>query len=181
MFKRKENILPKKLFKEVFSEVTSFNFPWYYLWNSAHGNVPDSNRNRTYSFHHTTMRNKEANSWYNDKTLQIANIMKDKFKLDEYEVIRLRWGMTTNIGTLLTNNSHVDSTEEHKVILFYLNSTDGPTCFYDNENNPKEQNIPKENSAVMFEGNIYHASSKPVNFDRRIVLNINLVEVQNDK
>ena len=46
----------------------------------------DNNQNKTFSFHHTTMRDR-------DSSLE-KNIMKKKFKLDNYEIIR--WGMTTN-------------------------------------------------------------------------------------
>ena len=183
MYKKIRNILPKKTYEKVNNEVWSFNFPWYYLCNSAYDNFPfDNNQNKTFSFHHTTMRDRDSNSWFNEPTLEIGNIMKKKFKLDNYEIIRLRWGMTTSSNEDIRNNAHIDSPDKHKVILFYLNDSDGPTYFYKDEHDDViGENMPEQNSAILFEGDQYHSSSRPIKYDRRIVLNINLVEVQNEK
>ena len=72
------------------------------------------------------------------------------------------------------NNPHVDSKHPHKVILFYLQDSDGETYFYNDSNEVIDSVTPRENRAVLFDGNLLHSSSKPVNFARRIVLNVNL-------
>jgi hypothetical protein len=108
--------------------------------------------------------------------------MKKKFKLNNCEIIRLRWGMTTSSNEDIRNNAHIDSPDKHKVILFYLNDSDGPTYFYKDEHDDViGENMPEKNSAILFEGDQYHSSSRPIKYDRRIVLNINLVEVTDDK
>ena len=51
MYKKIRNILPKKTYEKVNNEVWSFNFPWYYLCNSAYDNFPfDNNQNKTFHF-----------------------------------------------------------------------------------------------------------------------------------
>ena len=66
--------------------------------------------------------------------------------------------------------------------ILYLNDSDGPTYFYKDEHDDViGENMPEKNSAILVEGDQYHSSSRPIKYDRRIVLNINLVEVKNDK
>ena len=102
---------------------------------------------------------------------------KDSFKLKtSYDLFRLRWGMTTSLNMTYKNTPHTDMLTPHKVILFYLSKSDGKTYFYDKEHNIIDSILPKENSAILFDGLIRHSSSKPVEFARRIVLNINLKE-----
>ena len=84
--------------------------------------------------------------------------------------------MTTSINKAWKNEPHIDMKEKHKVILFYLNDSDGDTYFYDKDHNIIDSVTPKENRAVLFDGSILHSSSKPVEFAKRIVLNINLME-----
>ena len=178
MFKKINNILDTKLFNDIKEQVCSNEFPWYYIPDSAHNYIIDTNNNKRYSFHHTTMMEKKSNSFFNEITIKIANVMKNKFGLDNYELLRLRWGMTTSYGEKIVNNPHIDFQKNHKVILYYLNKSDGDTYFYDNQNNIINKNTPEENSAILFEGNINHSISKPINYDRRIILNINLVSAK---
>ena len=104
-------------------------------------------------------------------------ILKDLFELEKtYNVVRLRWGMTTTLNKIHKHNPHIDMPIPHKVILFYLNDSDGDTNFYNKEHKIIDSVTPKENRAVLFDGSILHSSSKPIKFARRIVLNINLVE-----
>jgi len=61
----------------------------------------------------------------------------------------------------------------HQVFLYYINDADGPTYFY-NENNELVDAIePKMGRAVIFDGSILHAGSNPVKFPLRFALNIN--------
>ena len=173
MFKKINNVLDKDMFVNINEKVSSNNFPWYYLPDSAI-KLTTNNKTKKYSFHHTTMSDKKSNSFFNESTIEIAEVIKDKFNLIDYELLRLRWGMTTSYGEKIINNPHIDTSDKHKVILYYLNECDGDTYFYDDKDNIINQNTPEENSAILFDGNIKHSSSKPNIYDRRIVLNINL-------
>ena len=90
--------------------------------------------------------------------------------------------MTTTINKIHRHTPHTDmlSTKDphrpHKVILFYLNVSDGDTYFYDKEHKIIDSVTPKGNRAVLFDGSLLHSSSKPIEFARRIVLNINLID-----
>lgn len=94
------------------------------------------------------------------------------------------------------NDIHVDSRENHYVIIFYPHNIDGETILYNettsnlsyskfNKMSPFEKKEytkkftilekiqPKENRALVFNGNRYHASSSPSK-GPRCIININV-------
>lgn len=94
------------------------------------------------------------------------------------------------------NDIHVDSGKNHYVIIFYPHDIDGDTILYKETNSDvsfsklsqmsyqKKKEItknftvikkitPKENRALVFNGNIYHASSSPSK-GPRCIININI-------
>lgn len=77
------------------------------------------------------------------------------------------------------NNPHVDLPISHMVLLYYLTDADGDTYIY-NENTKsdkysvKQTVTPKRGRCVLFNGSLYHSSSRPTN-NKRCVLNINFI------
>ncbi len=188
-----DNALNDSLLISIQEKIEAKDMLWYFVKNSAYpdNSYKDYSEERikefplTYSFAHMVL-NKEINnnpiSFLYDVTYSIGLILKDLFELEKtYSIYRLRWGMTTSMNKIYKNTPHIDSTDPHKVILFYLNDSDGDTYFYDKKHKIIDSVTPKENRAVLFDGSILHSSSKPVEFVRRIVLNINLMKEQNDK
>ena len=177
-----DNILQQEQLQSFKEVVESKWFPWNFLDNSAYPDDKELIKRSAlnYSFYHMCWDNSELMSNYFNKfaLIKLASVMKNKFKLDEddYDLFRMRLGMTTSIDKVHQNTPHVDWDTPHKVILFYFNNADGDTYFYDKDEKIIETVSPKENRAVLFDGSILHASSKPVEFSRRIVLNINLLE-----
>ena len=162
MFNKNSAVSPQSLVKdqELIINQTPLNFSFNHIaWNASTGEI----------------------SHLYDLTNSIGLILKDLFELKRSHICRLRWGMTTTINKIHRHTPHIDITTDgapipHKVILFYLNDSDGDTYFYDKENKIIDSVTPKENRAVLFDGSILHSSSKPIKFPRRIVLNINLVD-----
>jgi hypothetical protein len=166
------NVLNNSSFDLLQKEILANDFPWYFLNCSA--SKSKSEEDVTYSFHHTILDNDVVLSSYFPFINLIALQLKDIFKLDNYKIFRLRFGLTLSYGKNIINNAHIDEiNKKHKVILLYINDSDGDTYFY--ENNKIINSItPEKNKAVLFDGDIYHSSSKPLKNSRRIVLNINL-------
>ena len=176
-----DNALGGSLFDLIKNAVESNNFPWFFIENSAYPGDKEliAPSPLLYAFSHLVLKRGEICSNYHDMTISVASVLKDLFResgLQNYDIIRLRWGMTTSINKVWKNEPHIDMKEKHKVILFYLNDSDGDTYFYDKDHNIIDSVTPKENRAVLFDGSILHSSSKPVEFAKRIVLNINLKE-----
>ena len=159
--------------------------PWYFLENSAYSENKELIKHSplNFSFGHIVLDIEENTdapvvlSPLYDMTIIMSLILKDLFELEKtYNIIRLRWGMTTTLNKIHKHDPHTDFSIPHKVILFYLNDSDGDTYFYDNKNKIINSVTPKENRAILFDGLIPHSSSKPIETARRIVLNINLVD-----
>lgn len=75
------------------------------------------------------------------------------------------------------NNAHIDLPITHTVVLFYLCDADGDTFIYNEREKSdtytiKKQVTPKRGRCVVFDGSLYHSSSRPTN-NKRCVLNIN--------
>ena len=177
-----DNALNSSLLSAIQEVITSLKMPWYFIENSVDPAETKLVKAHplNYSFHHLVLNKELSNtplSPFDDMTTLISLILKDLFELEKTSSIyRLRWGMTTTLNKIHRHNPHIDYSIPHKVILFYLNASDGDTDFYDKDLNIIDSVTPKENRAVLFDGSILHASSKPIEFPRRIVLNINIIE-----
>ena len=166
------NAINRSNFKELIDLVYSNQFNWYFVGDSIDGGTDCIN----YSFEHAVFKDDVITSNYHDFIRNIALQVKDKFKLDDYKIIRLRFGMITSYGKKIINKPHIDYDKKHKVILLYLDNSDGDTYFYKNKKIIKSIS-PEKNKAILFDGNIMHSSSKPLRNIRRIVLNINIEKI----
>ena len=183
MIKIIDNALNDSLLISIQERLESNQMPWLFEENSATYDAEKLSP-LNFSFNHLAWNaDIPIASFLYDLTNSMGLILKDLFELEKtYNIIRLRWGMTTTINKIHRHTPHTDmqNTKDphrpHKVILFYLNVSDGDTYFYDKEHKIIDSVTPKENRAVLFDGSILHSSSKPIKFPRRIVLNINLVD-----
>jgi hypothetical protein len=121
-------------------------------------------------------------------------------------IIKIRAVTTwpTGISSDHYNIPHVDFAGEHKTIIFYLNDSDGDTRLFhqkqspvawrlnDNSSDAEKERYsslfirsgftvehtvtPKANRLLIFDGLQYHTSGHPINFERRVVFNINVSE-----
>ena len=69
------------------------------------------------------------------------------------------------------NYPHKDLEEDHYVLLYYVNSSDGDTFLFDNNFNITKRIMPKQGRFVLFNGNTYHAGRNPIDSHVRIVIN----------
>lgn len=101
-------------------------------------------------------------------------------KFGEITLYRVKINITTPMSPydqFHTQEPHIDleydngTPFDHMVCLYYINDSDGPTIFY--ENNSKESLInPKQGTAVIFDGSTVHAGSNPINTPFRAIVNI---------
>lgn len=166
-----KNCINKSNFLDLKNLVVSDNFNWFFLEDSAFGSKFKDSIN--YSFYHNVMLDYQVNSNFYSFINSIALQAKDKFNLDNYKIFRIRFGLTTSYGKEIINKPHIDTEKKHKVILLYITNSDGNTYFYKN-NKVINSVTPEENKAILFDGSIYHSSSKPIKYSKRIILNINL-------
>ena len=191
-----DNVLSDSLLTSIQEKIEGPEMPWYFVPNDDYMSNDIEQAPLNYSFVHTVCKPKftsetsyhiETISPLNDMTYSLSLILKDLFELkNPYGVFFQGWKMTTTIATRHRHTPHTDLNASdilipYKVILFYLNESDGDTYFYDKKHKIIDSITHKENRAVLFDGSILHSSSKPIKFARRIVLNIDLMKEQNDK
>jgi hypothetical protein len=71
------------------------------------------------------------------------------------------------------DNLHVDYKIRHLVLIYYVNSTDGDTLFYEGDK-IVERVTPRRGRCAIFDGSIIHASSTPT-LSPRIIINNNIL------
>lgn len=100
----------------------------------------------------------------------------DRFGIDvELEnIVRCRARLTIQKSTNIIESRHVDYKFDHLVLLYYINTTDGDTVLFDNNNQILERISPRRGRCVLFDGNIAHASSSST-LSPRLVLNTNII------
>lgn len=184
-----DNFLTPTEHQKIQEVVCGSNFPWYFLESISAGdeNSYSSSVNfldRQYGFFHILYATDYSPEIYIseklDNVLPLINKIEKDFDLKREKLIRVRAGMQTNVNKIGAHYPHIDRTYPHKTFLYYVNSSDGGTIFYKekypykkNTFTPEIINEPSSNQLVSFDGFTYHSSSSPIQWDRRVAININ--------
>lgn len=109
----------------------------------------------------------------------------DKFSIKSPELHRIKANMLTNNRRFQPgkyNPAHVDAGFSHIVVLYYINESDGDTIIFNEiygsdftSLTEKQRISPKKGRAICFPGKYFHASSNPIDYDTRSVINIDLI------
>ena len=176
-----DNIISKKEQKFIKNNLLdNADFPWSYVSDvSKKGNTYQ----RRPGFKHIFKN-------YN-LIKPILNNIKAKLKYVKDEVLEarsfLQLPLDKNFIGKGVDTPHLDRTEPHLVVLYYVNDSDGDTIIYDykskDENDiPYFEDIkelkrikPKQGRVVVFDGLHWHTAEQPRN-DIRCIININLNE-----
>ena len=126
-----------------------------------------------------------AESKYAD---MVVKALVDNAKMPIKEVVRAKANMLFPQPAGLPKDFHMPHTDkeipwnkscDHVTALYYVNDADGPTYFFNKKFGEDlsgmhiiDQMSPKKGRLVIFNSNQYHASSSPINSEKRIVINI---------
>ena len=112
----------------------------------------------------------------------ILKKLTDKIDLSEYNYVqRIKANFQSKFlsDPDCYNTPHYDNLNEHLVIIYYVNDSDGDTFIFENDKYPlkiKKRVSPKAGRFVIFNGNHFHAGIHPKSNDYRIVINFNLMK-----
>ena len=168
------------------STVISANFPWYFIPATAYDaddRVIDDGHN-PFQFSHAAVLNGKIvipDSW---ELIQpfIGRIIQ-KYDSD-IEIWRAKFNFLAQDTDSRYHSPHSDITADHigkgvKSLVYYVNDSDGDTYLFNEKvpNNGQQVTInqtvsPKKGRAIIFDPEIFHSSSSPINSQYRIVLNI---------
>ena len=183
-----ENFLSKSYHEQILEMMSSENFPWYYYKNIS---IEEGNNLNEYGFSHMfwaqeTGQRDSTQTWFlKSALLQIMDVAECN------AIIRSRGDMTTYTSKNFVHRPHIDYDFPHISSIYYVNESDGDTIFYNQRaNNINEINnlnlqeykrvAPKANRLVVFEGDIVHTGSSPINFKKRILINSNFLTIRKD-
>jgi hypothetical protein len=171
-----ENFLPHSLHKIIQQELLGESFPWYFNNSIAYENQSGSN----FQFTHTFYRDQNPiSNWFNVvQSMMFILETQCNYKLNG--ILRIKANLNTQNPLLnASDNAHQDSKDPRfMTMLYYVNDSDGDTLFFDDsKTNIINRVTPKENTAVIFKSNLWHASSAPIENKRRVVINF-ILEVE---
>lgn len=170
--------------REMWETVTSVDFDWHYLQEVTWENSKKASKPTPGFAHLLFHRDTGKASPYLEMFKPVLNNLLFKADLELEEVIRMRLGflMSTRYNfpsqAYAHNEPHIDFDEPHYTACFYLNDCDGETVIFHQREKAEryqvaEKSMPLRNSAVLFDGGRYHASTCPKMLDTRIVLTMN--------
>jgi hypothetical protein len=188
-----ENLLPAGYADAIEQDLTRTKFPWYYINDVTNPDYGSNSGLAHVAFEHGA----QPSDWY-PFIKPIIYSIEQAHGAPIKELFRIRVGfLTPTVDTENEYNTpHVDFLWPHYTACYYVNDSDGDTILFDKivtdvGTNLTEQAIqeytanaefnivgrasPKKNSACIFNGLQFHASSKPKHHDRRLVITVNYV------
>lgn len=173
-----DNLLNQSSVNQIEDILLSQDFPWFYIKKSSGDAEKVDGYSDTVQFEHHFLRDGVQTSqlFLNFcELLNLSNVLK-KTRLQN-KVTRVKSNLLLKTQTT-PNTPHIDIQYPHFVLLYYVNDSDGPTIFYEkNEESFKEikRINPKKGRFVLFDGSTYHSSTPPQKNDCRCVININVL------
>lgn len=119
----------------------------------------------------------KENSPHLNKILNVLQGLYEKTNIGEIKLLRVK----SNLQLMRSKNTeknftkpHKDINEKHIVLLYYVNDNDGKTFLFNDDFSIKDAITPKKGRTLIFDGNLIHASSHPINYETRLVINYDL-------
>lgn len=184
------NFIEKDLQDSLESVVESHIFPWYYeegtvlSYKDGDGAlqfVLEQGHNPCQFTHNLVQHSKAVSSFFqliDPITENIANHVQADIEIKRAKVnLLLKDSLDTHhcphVDTDIINDPNI------KTLVYYINETDGDTYIF-NEKSPlvdrsvtlKERISPTKGSAIIFDADIFHSSSSPIIYKKRLVLNV---------
>lgn len=183
-----DNFLEKEIFDYVYNKINDGNFPWFKNKDPYTVDKTDLDSRDNFKdmieymqfvhifYSYNSLKNVYEKSNYFHTIQGLCDQLLKKFNREDILIKRAKVNIqpqNLKFNKHNHNSPHVDlKNEEHKVLLFYVNDSDGDTFFFDKSNKIIKKVSPVQNRAVIFDGNILHAGSHPKISDYRIVVNI---------
>ena len=175
-----DNILDNNLLNIINKIILDNKFAWYFSKYTALSENEDikkyKNSYEHFQFSHWIILNSEINS---DMGSVLQELIKPlPFKLDQ--ILRAKINFLPQYKIEDNRNKHnvphTDLERKHKVAIIYLDDSDGFTYLFNNDATILKKVEPKLGRVLIFNGDIEHTSSHPIDSKYRIVFNINYLE-----
>ena len=158
-YKIKDNFLTKKQHALMHDTFICNTFPWYY-----HDRIVPEGDNY-FHFNHMFYLNGQPNSAY----IKLIEPLLKKIKFKKLISVRANLFSRDHVNNI--HPQHLDHNYDHKVLLYYVNSTNGGTLL--------DKKITIEciqNRALFMNGDVWHSSIAQTNTKYRVGINIGYIE-----
>ncbi len=157
------------------------SFPWYFIPDITGGNYGINLQKRA-AFSHVLVGDDPL--YCSEQNKQFMNLVKEscsKVNKEKSKVIQARSFLQLPLGIESTDpdSPHIDTEENHFVVLYYVLDSDGDTIIYNEQEESetytiKERVTPKQGRVVIFDGRFYHTAEQP-RHNPRCVINYDLL------
>lgn len=189
-----DKVIPQGYADQIEADVTRTQFPWYYI----HDVTNKSYGSNSGFVHIASDFGKEPSDWF-PFIKPIVYSIEEAAGHRIHQLLRIRVGLLTKTteAEYDYNTPHVDFLMPHVTACYYVNDSDGDTVLFDQtlqdmnthersdttvldyvkrtEFTVAERCSPQKGRLFLFDGQQFHASSKPKLNDRRIVITINYI------
>lgn len=186
-----DKVIPQGYADQIEADLMQLEFPWYYVDDVTNHNYGNNSGlvHVAYNF------GDEPKPWFPFiKPLVYAITEAQGIQLTELYRIRVGFLPATDHPNNEYNTPHVDFLWPHYTACYYVNDSDGDTILFDqvstdvgttlSEESLKEYVAktnftvaktcsPKKGRVCIFDGSRFHASTKPQNHSRRLVITVN--------
>ena len=181
-----ENFIPKS-YADILEDIICKNpeFLWQYNQSTNNQNAPqimnkDDNSYESDQFVHALYQEGAKRSPFFDVVFPFFYFLEDRtgILLSAVERIKANMLMKKDGSPDTYNTPHIDiPTPKFKSLLYYVKDSDGDTFVFNETFRDKKaltidkRISPKKGKAVIFDSNIWHASSNPRQNNNRVVVN----------
>jgi hypothetical protein len=184
-----EDFVDKKTQDLIEDTVTSAAFHWHFNHHTIEPYLIEELANKKYiiplgdnpyQFCHSVVVDSKKNTEYLDLIQPVINQLARYLKKD-IEIQRAKFNFLSQSNSTMYHWPHVDDkpSADMKSLIYYVTDADGDTFLF-KEKAPIDRPVvtidtrvmPKKGKALMFDSHVFHASSSPNKFSKRIVLNI---------
>jgi hypothetical protein len=188
-----DNLIPLSAQDRLIEMINSRDFKWSYKSDVTYhpgAGFPEfyiDERSLGYA-HSVYYENKVDDAAMLPWCWQILDSMSERTGIKVEKLLRIQINlMYQNPSKTYTTNSwnaaHTDQNFEHKVLLYYVDNSDGDTFLFNEskrdelfkEFTVKDRVTPTKGTGVLFDGHRFHASSNPIKSTKRFAININFL------
>ena len=151
-------------------------FPWYMQEYTATGKCLDQ-RYKDVPFLSHTFINTNNESSFAPMARDIVKKFSDRSGACYNIIDRAIGAATVRSSERYTTPPHIDIPIDHRVLLYYVNSSDGQTVLYKKDTDYDElaRVDCKAGRFLLFDGSYYHSAITCTNNNYRIIINFNLL------
>lgn len=167
-----DNVVNNYISDEIETVFLDYYRFWLYNSNTLGDKNCDTRYEESFQLIHPILMEGNVESPFADLVLNVSKKVSNdlKFLILNYKRVKVNQLIGTSHNKL--HPPHTDNENDNFIsIIYYVNNSDGDTVFYDNDHNIIQRVSPKKNRCVVFPSNMLHASSSPVDNERRLVVN----------